>query len=239
MELPGSVALVTGAGAGIGQAVARALAAEGATVVVVDVDTGAADATVSAIESAGGSALNFRADVALDDDVHAMLEYAVSELDRLDVLVNNAGGVGLTWQRTLNVNLRGLMLATQHAFEEMRGDGVIVNISSVAGLGTKPYDSPEYAAAKAALTRFTSALAEHDGVRVNCVCPDWVDTPAVQRSLAAMTPEERALVPPLVPAEEIAAIVLDLVRDDSLAGRIVARFADEPGPRFLPADRRD
>jgi NAD(P)-dependent dehydrogenase (short-subunit alcohol dehydrogenase family) len=86
--------------------------------------------------------------------------------------------------------------------------------------------------------RFTTSLGNVDGVRVNCVCPDWVDTPAVQRSLAAMTPEERAEVPPLVPAEEIAAIVLDLVRDDSLAGRIVARFADEPGPRFLPADLR-
>jgi NAD(P)-dependent dehydrogenase (short-subunit alcohol dehydrogenase family) len=239
VELPGCVALVTGAGAGIGRAVATALAAEGATVVVVDVDTRAADETVSAIESAGGAALGFRADVALDEDVHAMLEYAVNELDRLDVLVNNAGGVADSWQRTLNVNLRGLMLATELAFEEMRGNGVIVNISSVAGLGTKAYDSPEYAAAKAAVVRLSAALAEQDGVRVNCVCPDWVDTPAVQRSLDEMTPEERAQVPPLVPAEEIAAIVLDLVRDDSLAGRIVVHFADESGPRYLPADRRD
>jgi NAD(P)-dependent dehydrogenase (short-subunit alcohol dehydrogenase family) len=239
VELAGRVAIVTGAGAGIGRAVATALAAEGATVVAVDVDAGAADVTVAAIESAGGSALGVRADVALDDDVHAMFEYTVSELDRLDVLVNNAGGVAETWQRTVDVNLRGLMLASRLAFEEMRGDGAIVNVSSVAGLGTTPYSSPDYAAAKAAVVRFTAALADHAGVRVNCVCPDWVDTPAVQRSLAAMTPEERAQVPPLVPAEEIAAIVLDLLRDDSLSGRIVARFADEPGPRLLPADRRD
>jgi NAD(P)-dependent dehydrogenase (short-subunit alcohol dehydrogenase family) len=75
-------------------------------------------------------------------------------------------------------------------------------------------------------------------VRVNCVCPDWVDTPAVQQSLAAMRSEERASVPPLVAAEEIAEIVLDLVRDESAAGRIVVRFADEPGPRVLPDDRR-
>jgi NAD(P)-dependent dehydrogenase (short-subunit alcohol dehydrogenase family) len=239
VELAGRVAIVTGAGAGIGRAVALALAAEGAAVVVADVDADAAAATVAAIESTGGSALGRRADVTLDDDVHAMIEYAVSELDRLDVLVNNAGGVAGTWQQTVDVNLRGLMLATQRAFEAMRGDGAIVNVSSVAGLGTTPYSSPDYAAAKAAVVRFTAAIAEHHGVRVNCVCPDWVDTPAVHRSVAEMTPEERAEVPALVPAEEIAAIVLDLVRDDSHAGRIVVRYADEPGPRFLEADRRD
>jgi NAD(P)-dependent dehydrogenase (short-subunit alcohol dehydrogenase family) len=239
VELAGRVSIVTGGGAGIGRAVALALAEAGATVVVADVDADAAAATVAAIESADGSALGFRADVALDDDVRAMLEYAAGELERLDVLVNNAGGVAATWQDTVDVNLRGLMLATQLAFDEMRGDGAIVNVSSVAGLGTTAYGSPDYAAAKAAVVRFTAALARHEGVRVNCVCPDWVDTPAVQRSLADMTPEDRAMVPPLVPAEEIAQIVLDLIRDDTLAGRIVARFADEPGPRFLEADRRD
>jgi NAD(P)-dependent dehydrogenase (short-subunit alcohol dehydrogenase family) len=184
--------------------------------------------------------------MAVDADVHAMIEFTLAELGSLDVLVNNAGGAGAPfptaaaaeWQKTLDVNLRGLMLATQLALEAMRGEGAIVNVSSVAGLGTTRYSSPEYAAAKAAVVRLSAALGERDGVRVNCVCPDWVDTPAVQRSLAAMTPQERGKVPPLVPAEEIAEIVLDLVRDDSLAGRIVARFADEPGPRFLPADMR-
>jgi NAD(P)-dependent dehydrogenase (short-subunit alcohol dehydrogenase family) len=243
VELRGRVALVTGAGAGIGRAVAVALAAEGATVVLADVDAGAGTAT---IEAPGARALFFRADVAVDADVHAMFEFTLAELGGLDVLVNNAGGAGAPfptataaeWQKTLDVNLRGLMLATQLAFEAMRGEGAIVNVSSVAGLGTTKYSSPEYAAAKAAVVRLSAALGERDGVRVNCVCPDWVDTPAVQRSLAAMSPAERAEVPPLVPAEEIAGIVLDLVRDDSLAGRIVTRFADEPGPRFLPADLR-
>jgi NAD(P)-dependent dehydrogenase (short-subunit alcohol dehydrogenase family) len=247
MELSGRVALVTGAGAGIGRAVAIALAAARAAVVVADVDAAAGAETVRTIEAAGGQALFVEADMAVDADVHAMVDFTVAELSSLDVLVNNAGGAGAPfpaagaaeWQRTLDVNLRGLMLATQLAFGVMRGTGAIVNISSVAGLGTKAYGSPEYAAAKAAVVRLSAALAERDGVRVNCVCPDWVDTPAVQRSLANMTAEERAQVPPLVPAEEIAAIVLDLVRDDSLAGRIVARFADEPEARYLPADRRD
>jgi 3-oxoacyl-[acyl-carrier protein] reductase len=240
VEIAGSRALVTGGGAGIGGAIVDALAREGAAVVVADVDEEAAHA------AAGDLAV--RADVSRDEDVRAMVAFALHRLGGLDVLVNNAGGAGTgfpldDWGRILDLNLRGLMLATQLAIEAMRGrGGAIVNISSVAGLGTRPHGSPDYAAAKAAVARLTSALAplaDSDGIRVNCICPDWVDTPAVQRSLAAMTPERRASVPRLVPAGEIAEIVLELVRDDSLAGRIVARFADEDGPRFLPPDRRD
>jgi NAD(P)-dependent dehydrogenase (short-subunit alcohol dehydrogenase family) len=115
----------------------------------------------------------------------------------------------------------------------MDSDGVIVNVSSVAGLGLEPYDAPDYAAAKAAVVRLTASLANHDGVRVTCVCPDWVDTPAVRQSLAELTDAERARVPPLVPADEIAGIVLELVRDDSAAGRVVVRWAHEDGPRTL------
>jgi len=211
VELGGRVAVVTGGAAGIGRAVADRLRSEGATVIVADVN--------------GPEPV----DMSSREDVTRLFE----RLDGLDVLVNNAGGVFETWQKTIDVNLNGVVLATQLAFEAMRGDGVIVNVSSVAALGTKPYDAPDYAAAKAAVVRFTAALANHDGVRVNCVCPDWVDTPAVRRSLAELTGEERAAVPPLVPAEEIAEIVLELIRDDSAAGRVVARYADEPGPRVV------
>jgi len=224
VDLAGRVAIVTGGAAGIGRAVADRLASEGATVVVADVSA-----------EAGG----FRVDIGVADDVRALLDFTLAEHGRLDVLVNNAGGVFDTWQKTIDVNLNGLVLATELAFAAMRGDGAIVNVSSVAGLGTTSYDAPDYAAAKAAVVRFTAALANHEGVRVNCVCPDWVDTPAVQRSLAEMTEAERAAVPPLVPADEIAAIVLDLVRDDSTAGRVVVRFADEPGPPVLRDDGRD
>jgi NAD(P)-dependent dehydrogenase (short-subunit alcohol dehydrogenase family) len=224
VDLAGRVAIVTGGAAGIGRAIAQRLRVEGATVVVADVSAEAGE---------------FRADVGVADDVRALFDFTLATHGRLDVLVNNAGGVFDTWQKTIDVNLNGLVLATQLAFDAMRGDGAIVNVSSVAGLGTAPYDAPDYAAAKAAVVRFTAALANHDGVRVNCVCPDWVDTPAVQRSLTEMTQAERAAVPSLVPADEIATIVLDLVRDDSAAGRVVARFADEPGPRVLRDDRRD
>jgi NAD(P)-dependent dehydrogenase (short-subunit alcohol dehydrogenase family) len=118
----------------------------------------------------------------------------------------------------------------------------VVNVSSVAGLGTRAYALPDYAAAKAGLVRFTASLAglgESDGIRVSCICPDYVDTPAVRRSMARMSAEERTAVPPLVPAEEIAELVAELARDDTSAGRIVVRFADEPGPRELPLGRRD
>jgi 3-oxoacyl-[acyl-carrier protein] reductase len=251
MELEGRVALVTGAGAGIGHAVALRLAREGARVAIADVDDEAGEATVASIEGTGGQAELVHADLALEEDVRAMVAFVIDRLGGLDVLVNNAGGAAELsypqappdeWNRVLDVNLRGLMLATQLAIAAMRGrGGAIVNVSSVAGLGTRPHGAPEYAAAKAGVARLTGALAPlaEEGIRVNCVCPDYVDTPAVHRSLARMSPERRAQVPPLVPAEEIAAIVLDLVRDDSLAGRIVVRFADEDGSRLLPADRRD
>jgi NAD(P)-dependent dehydrogenase (short-subunit alcohol dehydrogenase family) len=219
MNVAGHVAVVTGGSAGIGRAIAHRLEAEGATVVIADVDD--AEGHFS------------RTDMAVPGDVMGLFDFVQDEFGRLDVLVNNAGGAFDSWSKTLDVNLAALMLATQLAFDLIGDEGAIVNISSVAGLGTERYDAPDYAAAKAAVVRFTTALANHDGVRVNCVCPDWVDTPAVRRSLAAMTADERASVPPLVPADEIAEIVLDLIRDDSAAGRVVARFAGEAGPRVV------
>jgi len=217
VDVAGRVAIVTGGCAGIGHAVAERLTADGATVVVADV----------------AAAADVRADIGVAADVRALFEFVRKQHGRLDVLVNNAGGVFETWLKTIDVNLNGLVLATRLAFDAMANEGAIVNVSSVAALGPSPYDAPDYAAAKAAVVRFTSALGNHDGVRVNCVCPDWVDTPAVQRSLAELSAHERREVPPLVPAEEIAAIVLDLIADDTAAGRTVVRYADEPGPRVL------
>jgi NAD(P)-dependent dehydrogenase (short-subunit alcohol dehydrogenase family) len=225
VELGGCTALVTGAGAGIGRAAALALAREGAFVVAVDLDEDAARETVELAKN--GSA--FRADVTDDDELRA----AFAAAGPLDVLVNNAGGVSSPyfpaapverWSAVLDVNLRATMLGTQLALERMRGrGGAIVNVSSIAGVGYGVHRAPEYAAAKAGVARLTAALAglAEEGVRVNCICPDFVDTPAARRSLERATPEERAAAPPLVPAERVADAILELVKDESLAGRVL------------------
>jgi NAD(P)-dependent dehydrogenase (short-subunit alcohol dehydrogenase family) len=174
-----------------------------------------------------------QADVLDDGELRALIAGA----DGLEILVNNAGGApgpyypeapAGHWSRTLDLNLRSTMLATQLALEAMAAGGAIVNVSSIAGYGLAPHAAPEYAVAKAGVIRLAGALsglAETRGIRVSCVCPDWVDTPAVRRSLAAMTEEERAEVPALVGADEIAALVLDLIRDETSAGRVVVRPA--------------
>jgi NAD(P)-dependent dehydrogenase (short-subunit alcohol dehydrogenase family) len=243
MDPAGKVALVTGAAMGIGLATAQRLAAEGAQVVVADVES---EQGKQAAEEIGG--LFVRADVTNDDEVKRMIESAERFGGGLDILVNNAGGVESPfypeappehWERVLDVNLRAVMLATQLALEPMRrrGGGTIVNVASVAGLGAGAHDVPEYAAAKAGVVRLTATLESlaKEGIRVNCICPDYVDTPAVRRSLTAMTEEERAQVPPLVAPESIAGGVVDMIRDDFMAGRVLVWFAGVD-PYLLPPE---
>jgi NAD(P)-dependent dehydrogenase (short-subunit alcohol dehydrogenase family) len=251
MDIAGRIAVVTGAAAGTGRAIALRLAAEGALVVVADVDARGGEATVSEIERRGGRACVARADVRVAADVEELIAFADRDAGGPHVLVNNAGGGGhvephfpdaspAQWGATLDLNLRGAMLATQLALEPMRraGGGAVVNVASTAGLGLAPYRSPEYGAAKAGLIRFTStlgALRERMGVRVNCVVPDWILTERAEAELAAMTPEERAAAPEPVPMEAVADAVVALVRDERLAGRVMVLRAGEP-PRLLAPD---
>ena len=245
MEIDGGVAVVTGAAAGTGRAVAARLAADGAFVVVGDVEGAGGRATVAAIEARGGRAAFVRADMTRDADVAALIERAGAGLR---VLVNNAGGGGhvpphfpdatpAQWSATLALNLRGAMLATQLALAPMRaaGAGAVVNIASSSGFGGGAYQSPEYGAAKAGLIRFSTALAdlrERMGVRVNCVVPDWILTERAQAELAALSAAERAAAPVPLPMEEVAGAVLRFVRDDDLAGRVCVLRGGEP-PRLL------
>ena len=243
MEIEGGVAIVTGAGAGTGRAVALRLAAEGADVVVADVDPRGGEETVARIGE--GRARFVRADMRVPADVEALIAAADGGLR---VLVNNAGGGGhvaphfpeasaADWGATLDLNLRGPMLATQLALEPMRrgGGGAVVNVASTAGLGLAPYQSPEYGAAKAGLIRFTSTLAplrERFGVRVNCVVPDWILTERAEAELAAMTPDERAAAPEPLPLDDVAGAVVRLARDDALAGRVLVLRGGAP-PHLL------
>ena len=229
MQVEGRVAVVTGAAAGTGRAIAQRLAADGARVVVADVDAAGGEAVAGEV---GGRFV--RADLRDPADVARLI--ASSEPS---VLVNNAGGGGHVephfpdapfedWSATLDLNLRGPMLATQLALEPMRraGGGAVVNVASAAGLGLAPYVSPEYGAAKAGLIRFTATLAGLQGVRVNCVVPDWIATERAIAELEAMSEAERSAAPEPIPLAEVADAVAALIADDSLSGRVMVL----PGP---------
>jgi NAD(P)-dependent dehydrogenase (short-subunit alcohol dehydrogenase family) len=251
VEIRGKVALVTGAGAsGTGRAIARALGERGAAVAVNDLNESGGTETVRLIEAAEGKAAFVRADMTQEDEIRAAIAFAVNTFGGLDILVNNAGGTPRPhfpdapvehWSRTLDLNLRGPMVAIQHALPEMRkrGAGAVVNISSVAGIGWKPHSSPEYSAAKAGLARLTATLAplaERDGVRVNCIVPNWIGTDEVLAEVTAMTPEERAEVPDILTRpEEIAELVIYLVEDESLAGRVFVWWTGDE-PKAVPLD---
>lgn len=225
MDIAGRSALVTGAGIGTGRAIALALAAGGADVVVSDIDEAGGRETAA---RCGDGARFLRADLTAPADVRRLVDAAQPA-----ILVNNAGGGGHIpphfpaaspeqWGATLDLNLRAPMLATQLALAVMRraGGGAIVNVASTAGLGAEPAQSPEYAAAKAGLIRFTAALGAVDGVRVNCIVPDWIATERV-------TAEERASDPPPIPLDTIVEQVLRLIGDDALAGRAIVVWRGE------------
>jgi NAD(P)-dependent dehydrogenase (short-subunit alcohol dehydrogenase family) len=245
MEIAGKAALVTGAAVGIGQSIALRLAAEGARVAVADVDAKGGDAIASRI----AGAIFVRADLSREEHARSMLAAVDSKFGGLDILVNNAGRAEdpaypdapyEEWTRVLDLNLRAVMVGTQLAINSMRrrGGGAVVNISSIAGLGFRPHGAPAYAAAKAGVVRLTAALAllrESDNIRVNCICPDWVDTPASRGSRRLMTPEELAKLPRILSPDEIADAVVDFIRDETLAGRVLVVRGGE-SPRLLGPD---
>ena len=196
-RLEGKVAIVTGAGSqldegiGNGRAAAVLMAREGARVLLVDRKMEAANATRSIIQREGGEALAFAADVTRTEDCRSMVEAAVSQWGRLDILDNNVGIGGggnvveveeETWDRVMEVNVKGMMLASKHAIPAMAasGGGSIINISSIAAL--RPSRLTPYATSKGAVISLTYAMAvDHarDGIRVNCITPGPVYTPMV------------------------------------------------------------
>ena len=203
--LSGRVAAVTGGGKGIGRAIALRLAADGAAILVADVDEPAATATAAQIIAGSGRALALTADVSTIEGATAITATAVTSFGRLDILVNNAGVIVVKdplamsaeeWDRIFAVNVRGAFLCAQAAARHMLdrgGGGRIVNISSVAGLRSGPLTAA-YGASKHALIGLTRALAQargRAGITVNAVCPGTVETPLY--SEATMKPAVRTL----------------------------------------------
>jgi meso-butanediol dehydrogenase/(S,S)-butanediol dehydrogenase/diacetyl reductase len=232
-RLEGKRAIVTGAGAGIGRAIAIRLSSEGARVALADLDEQAAERVATEIE---GKTLVRRTDVTRAGEVEALVQGVVEEWGGLDVLVNNAGiGVAATAPDTseedfdlqMAVNLKGTFFGIKYAVPAMRdsGGGSIVNISSVAALVGVP-DRAAYCAAKGAILALTRAAAiDHisEGIRVNCIAPGTVETPWIERITAGYDDPEEARAKMearqphgrFVQPEEIAAMAAYLASDES------------------------
>src|SRR5216683_4856789 len=209
MELQGQVAIVTGAGRGIGRATALELARLGADVVIAELDQAGAKRTAEEVGALGRRAVAAQTDVTSRADLRAMVDRAKAELGRIDILVNNAGiyraasTLDVTeehWDAIMTINAKAVFFASQAVLPAMLAQkrGSIVSLASMAGkIGSKT--NLPYNASKAAVISMTKSLAlahAADGVRVNCVCPGFVETDMWtvvsrdQGKLLGMTPEE-------------------------------------------------
>jgi NAD(P)-dependent dehydrogenase (short-subunit alcohol dehydrogenase family) len=236
MRLAHKIALITGAGSGLGRAAAKLFSSEGAAIAAADLDLDSANQTAAEVTGAGGKAIALRVDVSNEPDVRRMVDAAIEQLGVPDVLYNNAGTIGRsdflanmeaeTFDRVIAVNLRGVFLGMKHTLPHMarRGGGSVINQASAAGLvGIR--GSAAYCASKAgviALTKVAALEYARYKIRVNCICPGLIDTPMAQELRAGeLDPTREDTMHRISPfgrmgtAEEISRTALFLASDDS------------------------
>jgi 3-oxoacyl-[acyl-carrier protein] reductase len=251
-RLLNQVAVVTGAGSGIGQAIATKMAKEGAKIIVADLREDAAHETLNFIKQEGGEGLAVIADVTKTGEVSSMIEYAVREYGTVDILVNNAGApMSFTpieevseelWDLMMNVNAKGPYLGCKYAVPHMKkqGRGSIINIASIASKRARP-GLNAYCASKGAVLLLTKALAIElagAGIRVNAVNPGPADTPMLPKFFVNMDEESgRKIFEDSVPLgrmckpEDIANMALYLASDE--ASFITGSIFDVDGGRGI------
>ena len=239
MRLKGKVAIITGAGSGIGEASAKLFAKEGAKVVVVDIKPECGEKVVTQIKEAGGEATFLCADVSLAADAERMIQTALNFYGRLDILFNNAGVAGETWEetteenwrRTFDINLTGPFLACKNAIPIMKqqGGGNILSTASSGALKAQGSKIAAYNASKAGLVMLSRVLATNfakDNIRVNCLCPGSTDTGLTEAFMGYPKTEEEkqqrqsiklASIPMgrTATPDEMASVALFLVSDES------------------------
>jgi NAD(P)-dependent dehydrogenase (short-subunit alcohol dehydrogenase family) len=235
MRLTDKVAIITGAGSGIGEETAHLFAREGAAVMIADINAAAAQKVAEAIQSKGGRAAWVSTDVTSEESAAALTQATQANFGRVDILFNNAGNEGFgsvvntdleLWERIFAVHVRGTFLCSKYAIPAMlpgEQGGAIINVSSVAGLIGIP-NMAAYCAAKGAIVNLTRAMAVDfaaQKIRVNCIAPGTTMTPLGQRLIANDTPERLAQRLSRYPMgrfgqpDEIARAVLFLASDDS------------------------
>jgi len=234
MKLANKIALITGAGSGMGRVASLLFAKEGAKIAAIDIDEKGAQETVRMIEAGGGRAFAVKADVSKSVDAQAMVAATVEKLGVPYIVYNNAGIEGVSnflaqmpeedFDRVISINLRGVWLGMKYTLPHMikNGGGSIINTSSIAGLvGQKA--GAAYCAAKAgviALTRVAALEYGRYNIRVNAICPGAIDTPMVSRIQGGAAMSERAIsrissLGRIGKPEEIAKMALFLASDDS------------------------
>lgn len=231
MDLNDKVAIVTGAGQGLGWAIAQRLADDGASLVIADINWESAQEKATLLQKKGRTAMAVKVDVSKANEVNNMVSQVLEKFGRIDILVNNAGILGPyfsveeypeeIWDQVIAVNLKGTFLCCKAVIPIMKkqGKGSIVNIASVAGKEGNANMAP-YSASKGAIITLTKTLGKElatSHIRVNAVSPALLETEMTQ----SMTPEQRALLTSKIPMgrlgkpEEVAAVVKFLVSDEA------------------------